>query len=160
MFHVERWVGRGTMWGAAPHPGRGLSPLHPIIGASPQGDNVFGGVSLPGPCVPIWGCAPSPSRAPCRVASFYRKRSGMMEGDCPLFGASFPRIKRVSGEGLAWGFGAEPQMGTQSQSREPPTNSSYLWGEAPMNGVQGDYPPARGLGAAPPTSPSHASSLW
>jgi len=51
---------REGRWGAAPNPGRGLSPLHPAIGASPQGRHVFGLLSLHWLRVPIWGCAPKP----------------------------------------------------------------------------------------------------
>ena len=35
---------------------------------------------------------------------------------------------------LAWGFGAQPQMGTQGQSKDNVPNSLSPWGEAPIKG--------------------------
>jgi len=57
--------------------------------------------------------------------------------------------KEVEAKYLARGFGAVPQMGTQGQSSEKPSSSIFFWGEVPINGVQGDYPPAGVWGKAP-----------
>jgi len=48
------------MWGAAPRPGRGVTPLHPSNWGFAPRVQVFVEFSLLLPCVPIWGYAPKP----------------------------------------------------------------------------------------------------
>ena len=112
------------MWGSAPRPGRGAPPLHPAIWGFAPRDIVFGGLSLLGLCVPIWGYAPSPARAAWRGVSFLLEMK-LQRREVPHKATALSLHISLLSEfkPLAWGFGAKPQMETQSQNRMAPTNS-------------------------------------
>ncbi len=152
--------GGGGRWGSTPNPGRGPCPLHPVIGASPQGIMCLVGYPCFGLAFPF-GATPQAPRerlVPGQVknvqrkggslsgaASACRKKPVGIRGASPFPEAQFPSILRLHAKSLAWGFGAEPQMATQGQSRDNKSNSESPWGEAPKTGCRGMIPlPGRG----------------
>ena len=133
------------MWGSAPRPGRGIIPLHPVIGATPQGFRVWGLFSALGLRTHLglgYGHEKDvrqrerPRRV-CRGPSSYQKKTRCGRSlPPPLFRINISSRKRSRAKRLARGFGAKPQMGTQSQSK---------------SATQTHNP----LGLRPTSSPSH-----
>ena len=156
---------RGTMWGSAPRPGRGLIPCTPLFGASPQREQKFVGVILLWPCVPIWGFAPKPrarilntdkkkvrseKAAPLMGPPQHIEKTCKVSEDTafPFSSAPFPSIMRLRAKRLARGLGRSPKWERKAKA-ERTHQTLYPFGAKPqIVGCRG-LVPCRGLGWNP-----------
>jgi len=95
------WRGVGDAGALPQAPAGGSSPCTPRIGASPQGDQVFMGFSLPWLCVPIWGYAPKPHASPL-ASNLFILENGAPDKRCFLRSMFFDmiRLRRVCAAAL------------------------------------------------------------
>ncbi len=155
----------GTL-GFHPKPRKGALPPSPRYwGEAPRGQ-VFGGLSLLWPCVPLWGYAPKPH---ARDLATHRKwmcgvcaaALQLVEKNCevprilPLCGASFPTEGGSAPRNSRGAWGEAPNGKSEPKQNGAPKLIVPL-GRSPNNGVQGDNPPCRGLGQRPNVPRSHS----
>ena len=155
--------------GLRPTPRKGAMPPSPLYwGFAPRGIK-FGGFSLLWPCVPIWGYAPKPRARGLNTDKKKMCGKGRGRGVCAatlqliektvrhrrrlsLFQRFISSKMRLRARRLARGLGRSPKW-VRKVKAERRHKHMIPWGEAPTNGVQGDYPPA-GVWGGTPTSPT------
>ena len=166
-------AGGETMWGSAPRPGRGIIPLHPVIGASPQGFKCLWaflcfGLAFPFGATPqapreLLGVEPpsAGNEAPEKRRQYPPStlRNCSTNWATPSHGAPFRCVLfSCSGPGPSRGvLGRSPKWERRAKA-EKTDQTLYPLGRSPNNGVQGTCP-LPGFGVEPQRPQAFLNSL-